>query len=113
MRLDPVADLGCASEVGGQVRGDQPGWRILAKGRAIAERDVGQRDQQATVGDPARVGMLLRDPQADDEAAFRVAAVEQRPDRFEERAGAEQRLETGRRIGLAHRVIPGSPSLSH
>src|SRR5215216_5986330 len=58
--------------------------------------------------DAARVGVFLSNAQADDKTAFRIAPVEQRPDRLEEGAGAEQRLEAVRRIGLAHRVIPKS-----
>ena len=74
--------------------------RVLAERGPIAERDVGERDQQAAMRDAARIGVLLGDAQADDEAARRILAIEQRADRFEERAGAEQRLETGRGIGL-------------
>ena len=35
-------------------------------------------------------------------AVLRILAAEQGPDRVEERAGTEQRFETGWRIGLAH-----------
>jgi hypothetical protein len=105
MRLDPVADLGGAGEVGGQVRRDEAfGW-VLPEGGAIAECDIGERHQQTAVRDTARIGMLLGDAQADDQALIRVASIEQRPDRFEERTGAEQRRETGRGIRGTHEVI--------
>ncbi len=102
MRLDPIADLGRTGEIGGQVRGDQAGGRVLAERGLIAERDIGERDQEPAVREAARIGVFLRDAQADHEAAFGIAAIEQRPDRFEKRTGAEQRFESGRRIGLTH-----------
>ena len=83
--------------------------RVLSERGLIAERDIGERDQEPAVRETARIGVFLRDAQADDKAALGVAAIEQRPDRFEKRTGAEQRFEAGRRIGLAHEVnIAGS-----
>jgi hypothetical protein len=56
--------------------------------------------------------MLGQDAQADNEP-FRLLAIEERPGGFQERAGAEQRLETGRRGGLIHVVHPDIETLLH
>ena len=46
MRLDPVADLGAAGEVGGDAGGGQHRRGRLAARRAIAQRDVAHRHQR-------------------------------------------------------------------
>ena len=65
------------------------------------------------MGDAARVGVLLGNAQSDNETAFWISAIEQRPDRVEKRTGAEQRRETGRGIRVTHGVIPVATALLH
>src|ERR1700730_9093879 len=100
MGLDPVADLGPALEVGGDAGGRQHRRGRLASSCAIAQRDVAHRHQETAMGAAARVGVLGLDAQPDHERAVVVRLVEERPVVIEERAGAEQRLEAPRRIGV-------------
>jgi hypothetical protein len=56
--------------------------------------------------------VLLGNAQADYEAALGIAAIEQRADRFEKWARAEQWLEAGRRIRVVHFAIIAPNSVS-
>ena len=63
------------------------------------------------MGDTAGVGMLGLDAKADDKGAVAVLAIEERPVVVEERAGAEQRFESGRRIAF-HGQAPRSAAVT-
>ena len=69
--------------------------------RSIAERYVGDRCEDAAVQRAARVRVLLLHVQPDDECRPGAGAV-QRPDRLQERTGAEDWREAGRNVGVSH-----------
>ena len=94
--------LAAAGEVGRDAGRRQHRTRLDARRRAIAERDVAQRHQQAAVRAAAAVGMVRQDADADDERPVRLLAHEERAEMIEERAGSKQRLEAGRRRVVGH-----------
>ena len=79
--FEPVADLGRAGVVDGQARGDQGQDRAVRSEGPVAQGDVGECGEYATVDTAAAVGVLLSNPQAIDGRPWVGVVDVQRPDR--------------------------------